>query len=103
VFDVDTHETHDAGHELMSQEAFGQALAQLLNPAPSDPARLEACRSHLRTDLDDKLTQVRALISAGRHAGARKLLLAIDQHFGGLAAPRILQLGRSCGCGLAGP
>ncbi|MGH8291363.1 MAG: hypothetical protein ACREV7_20600 [Steroidobacteraceae bacterium] len=103
VFDVDTHETHDAGHELMSPEAFGQALAQLLNPAPSDPARLEACRSHLRTELDDKLTQARALVSEGRHAGARKLLLAIDQRYGGLAAPRILQLARKCGCGLAQP
>ena len=103
VFDVDTHETHDAGHELMSQEAFGQALAQLLNPTPPDPMRLAACRSHLRAELDDKLTQAQALISQDRQAAARKLLLEIDQHYGGLAAPRILQLARSCGCGLAQP
>jgi predicted esterase len=103
VFDIATQETHDAGHELMSPEAFGQALAQLLHPERSDPARLQACRSHLRTELDEQLTQAQTLISNGRHAEARRLLLAIDQHYGGLAAPRILQLARSCGCGVARP
>lgn len=103
VLDIATQETHDAGHELMSPEAFGQALAQLLHPERSDPARLQACRSHLRAELDDQLAHAQALISKGRHAGARRLLLAIDQHYGGLAAPRILQLARSCGCGLAQP
>jgi hypothetical protein len=103
VFDVETHETFDAGHELMSPQAFGRALDRLLNPPPSDPARLEACRSHLRAELGEKLDRAQALISQGRHAAARKLLLEIDQQFGGLAASRILELARRCGCGLARP
>lgn len=31
---------------------------------------------------------------------AGKLLLSIDNRYGGLAAPRILELAVSCGCGL---
>jgi predicted esterase len=103
VFDVETHETPDAGHELMSSEAFGRALNRLLNPLPPDPARLDACRAHVEAELEKKLTQAQALISNGRRAAARKRLLEIDARYGGLAAPRILQLARSCGCGLAGP
>jgi hypothetical protein len=103
VFDVETHETHDAGHELMSPEVFGRALDRLLHAAPPDPARLNACRSHLRAELEERLSQAQTLISNGRRAATRKLLLKIDQHYGGLAAPRTLQLARSCGCGLARP
>lgn len=103
VFDVETNETHDAGHELMSPEAFGQALAQLLNPTASDPARLAACRSRLQRRLDEELARAQGLVSDGRRASARKLLLSIDRHFGGLAAPRTLQLARRCACGIAQP
>jgi pimeloyl-ACP methyl ester carboxylesterase len=103
VFDVETHETPDADHELMSAEAFGRALDRLLNPMPPDPARLDACRSHVDAELQEKLSQAQALISNGRRAPARKLLLQIDEQYGGLAAPRILELARSCGCGLAQP
>jgi pimeloyl-ACP methyl ester carboxylesterase len=103
VFDVETNETHDAGHELMSPQAFGQALAQLLNPTASDPKRLQACRSRLQRRLDDELARAQTLVVGGRRASARKLLLSIDQHFGGLAAPRIVQLARSCACGIAQP
>jgi pimeloyl-ACP methyl ester carboxylesterase len=103
VFDVATNETHAVGHELMSPEAFGQALAQLLSAVPSDPARLEPCRSRLQRRLDDQLARAQALVFGGRRASARKLLLSIDRHFGGLAAPRILQLARRCACGIAQP
>lgn len=103
VFDVETNETHDGGHELMSPEAFGQALAQLLNPTAPDAARLEACRSRLQRRLNEELDRAQALVFDGRQASARKLLLSIDQHFGGLAAPRILQLARRCACGIAQP
>ncbi|MGH8318262.1 MAG: hypothetical protein ACREUL_09830 [Steroidobacteraceae bacterium] len=103
VFDVETHETLDAGHELMSSEAFGRALDRLLNLVPPDPARLGACRSHMEARLEEKLTRAQTLISKGRHADARRLLMEIDQQYGGLAAPRILDLARSCGCGLARP
>jgi pimeloyl-ACP methyl ester carboxylesterase len=103
VFDVETHETPDAGHEPMSPEAFGRALERLLNPASPDPARLAACRLHVTRELEAKLSQAQALVSGGRHRAARQLLLQIDRQYGGLAAPRILQLARRCGCVFARP
>jgi pimeloyl-ACP methyl ester carboxylesterase len=103
VFNVESDEMAGVGHEVMSSEAFGQALARLLTPAPPDGARLAACRSHVEAGLDEKVGQAEALISRGRRAAARRLLLEIDSHYGGLAAGRILRLARSCRCGLAQP
>lgn len=103
VFDAQTRETPEAGHEVMSPQAFGQALERLLSRAPSDPARLDACRAHLRAGLEAQLGQAKALISQGKRAAARRLLLEIDERYGGLAAPAILALARNCGCGLARP
>lgn len=103
VFDVETNEIPHADHEWMSATAFGRALDRLLARNPPAPARLATCRSHVQTQLQQKLDHAESLIAAGRHADARKLLLEIDARYGGLAAPRILDLARSCGCGLARP
>jgi pimeloyl-ACP methyl ester carboxylesterase len=103
VFDAETHETPDTGHEVMSPEAFGQALGRLLSRAHSGPARLDACRTHVRAALQAQLGHAKALISRGNRSAAHKLLLEIDERYGGLAAPQILALARSCGCGLAQP
>lgn len=103
VFDTETHETPDTGHEVMSPEAFGQALGRLLSHGRSDPARLDACRAHLRAALQAQLGRAKALMSRGNRSAARKVLLEIDERYGGLAAPEILALARSCSCGLAQP
>ncbi|MDE2261963.1 MAG: hypothetical protein KGL45_05535 [Gammaproteobacteria bacterium] len=102
VFEVETHETTGAGHELMSAAAFGRALERLLSPAPADPARLGACRSRVQQELGEKLARAEALVAESRRAAARQLLLEIDERYGGLAAPRILDLARRCECGVAG-
>lgn len=101
VFDVETQEMPNAGHELMSSEALRQALDRLLRPASPDPARLAACRSRMAAELEEKLDRAQTLIRREDRAAARKLLMQIDQNYGGLAAPRILQLAQSCGCDLA--
>jgi pimeloyl-ACP methyl ester carboxylesterase len=101
VFNVETHEVPDEGHEQMSATVFGRALDRLLSPVSPDPARLSACRSRIAAELHDKLSQAQALISNGGGAAARQLLLDIDKQYGGLAAPRILELAQKCGCGLA--
>ena len=101
VFNVETNEISGEGHEIMSGTAFGQALDLLLSQAPPDAARLDACRSRIAAELQKKLSQSEALISKGKRADARELLMDIDKQYGGLAAPRILDLARRCGCGLA--
>ena len=103
VFDVETHETPGAGHELMSAAAFGEALGRLSSPGSADPGRLEGCRSRVSAELEEQLGRAQSLIAEERRAAAHKLLLEIDSRFGGLAAPRILALARGCGCGLARP
>lgn len=103
VFDVATTEIAYASHEVMSSQAFGSALDLLLHPVSRDPARLDACRVHLQSEMERELTRAADLISKGRHAAARRLLLEIDARYAGLAAPRILELARSCGCGLVQP
>lgn len=101
VFNVETHEIPAEGHEEMSATVFGRALDRLLSPVSADPARLGACRSRIAAALQGKLSQAAALMSHAGGAAARQLLLDIDRQYGGLAAPRILELARKCGCGLA--
>jgi predicted esterase len=103
VFDVETQEIPGVGHDEMSAAAFGRALTRLLSPVAPDPARLAACRSRVEAELQEKLRQAQALILMAKHAAARKLLLEINERYGGLAAPRSLELAQSCGCGLARP
>jgi hypothetical protein len=104
VFDVDTHDTAGEAHQVMGSAAFGRALARLVeHQGAPDGARLAACRSHIEDQLQDKLAQAEGLISKGKSSAARRRLLDIDEQYGGLAAPRILQLAQRCGCGLAAP
>jgi len=103
VFSVETYETPAVGHELLSSSAFGRALDRLRQGVAPDAARLAACRSRVQTDLAGGLAQAQTLIDNGRPAAARKLLLAIDDRYGGLAAPRIIELARRCKCGLPPP
>lgn len=103
VFDVETYETPDVDHAPMSSSAFGRALDRLLHGTAPAPAPLAACRSRIDATLAGALDQAQARIAAGDRASARKLLLDIDQRYGGLAAPRIIELARGCKCGLPPP
>lgn len=100
VLDVATAEIPYASHEVMSSQAFGRALDLLLHPVPPDPARLGACRARMQAEVEQELAKAADLISKGSHAAGRKLLLEINERYGGLAAPRILELARKCACGL---
>jgi predicted esterase len=103
VFNVETDDTPDGGHEVMSPEAFGRALGRLLNQPSPDPSRVDTCRSQIEAELDKKLSRAESLVSAGRRTDAGRLLLEIDERYGGLAAPRILKLARRCECALTQP
>ena len=98
VFDVETYESPDVGHELMSPTAFARALDRLRHPTAPDPARIRSCRSHMDSELEEKLDQAQTLISNGSRAPACKVLLEVDERYGGLAEPRILELARRAGC-----
>ena len=83
-----------AGHEVMPSLVLARALDQLLDPARPDPARLQSCRSGIEADMADRLAKADQLIAGGRRDEAGGLLRDIDAKFGGLAAPKSLELER---------
>ena len=94
VFDIDTQVTRRTGHEIATPAALERALHALQYPRRPDSANLEACRSSNETQLTQQLDAVRSFIAAGKRTDAQKLLHEIDTRFGGMAAPRSLELAR---------
>ncbi len=91
VFHVDTELT-EAFHAIASPAALSQALATLFAPVEADPERLAACSSGIESKLSAEIQGVEALIAQGRRDAALAALKQIDQRYGGLAAPRSLEL-----------
>jgi len=64
----------------------------MLRPPRPDPEKLASCRSGLESELLAKLQQVESFIASGKGAAAQESLKEIDRRFGGLAAPRAVEL-----------
>ena len=64
----------------------------LLRPPVPVPRQLASCRADIERDLAARLDKARALAAEGKRDAAQKLLLEIDRHYGGLAAPGSLEL-----------
>jgi poly(3-hydroxybutyrate) depolymerase len=92
VFDVDTESEPRKGHEPADASAFSRALDALLRHADTRPGRLAECRARIAAELGTQLQQVAGAFARGEAAGARRLLDKVDAHFGGLAAPRSVEL-----------
>jgi predicted esterase len=92
VFDVESQTTAGVGHEVANRAALSRALQALGSHLRPDAGKLAVCRVQVEADLNRQLAQVAAFIEAGQAASARKLLTEVDQRFGGLAAPRSVEL-----------
>jgi pimeloyl-ACP methyl ester carboxylesterase len=92
VFDIEQQVIRGAAHELAPPEPLSRALTALQAHASADPAKLAACRAGLQREMDAKLDRAQTLLATGHRDEARRLLTKIDQRFGGLAAPRSLDL-----------
>ena len=92
VYDLESQTTAGAGHEMPDHAALSRALRALGSHVSRDAGKLAACRAAVQKDLDDQLAQVAGLIAGGQSAAAQKLLTEVDRRFGGLAAPRTLEL-----------
>jgi hypothetical protein len=92
VFDVQSHAVRSGGHEVADSTALAWALNVLLHGARPDPNKLGACRLAIEEELNIKMQELDSLVAAGHDDEAQKLLLKIDGHFGGLAAPRSIEL-----------
>ncbi|HEX4184009.1 MAG TPA: PHB depolymerase family esterase [Caulobacteraceae bacterium] len=97
VFDIEDQVTPGAAHQLANADALSRALTALDQHRPPAPAKLAACRARIDGALNDKLKQLDTLVAAGKRDEALKLLTKVDQRFGGLAAPRSLQLSQALG------
>jgi len=97
MFDLDAEVTPWVGHAAADPAALVHALDALTHPQPPDPAKLAACRASLEVKVTADLDQAQALIGRSRRLEALKLLEKIDRRFGGLAAPRSVELSNEAG------
>jgi dienelactone hydrolase len=79
-------------HEVALPGALLQALEHLFAQRPAKSAKFARCRAALEADLGARLREVEELIDKGATAAAAGRLRQIDERFGGLAAPRSVEL-----------
>jgi hypothetical protein len=92
VFDLDTQVVPHLEHEIAPSAALDRALQALEQPVATDPNRLAQCRSQIDRKLAAAVADATATIERGDAKRARVKIDAIDQRYGGLAAPMVLGL-----------
>lgn len=81
-----------AGHEVAMPTALSRALGLLSSELGTDLEQLAACRAGIDAALDAQLRHIESLVGEGRRPAARKALADADERYGGLAAPRSVEL-----------
>ena len=97
VFDTDGITLPQVGHVLADAGGFAQALAALSRPRAPDAAKLDACRARNAAALAKDLANAESLVHAGHFTDAMQALTQIDARYGGLVAPRSVELLRALG------
>jgi hypothetical protein len=97
VFDTEAQATLGAAHEIASPAALSRALEALLVHKQPETAKLARCRADIDRDVGSALQKARSLAESGRRTDAQKALIDLDKRFGGLAAPRSLEIGATLG------
>jgi hypothetical protein len=92
VFDWYAERSPWTGHEVAGPTVLGRAFDLLDKHAQSNLARLTKCRLRINQELGKEIDQASELLAAGNADGARRLLDKIDTRYGGLAAPRSVDL-----------
>ena len=89
---VDIETAPWAWHAPIDPAVLDHALHMLEKDTQHNPDQLADCRAYIERQLTDQLQQVTTLLANGRRDDARTLLDKIDAHYGGLAAPRSIEL-----------
>jgi pimeloyl-ACP methyl ester carboxylesterase len=92
VFDLVTEAEPRREHEVADASAFSRSLEALLGPRQTHAGKLAECQARVDQELSTQLDQVESALARGELDTARKLLPKIDVRYGGLAAPRSLEL-----------
>lgn len=82
-------------HALADSYALSHALDAFDDFPPADEANLTECRAAIEAQIGARLDAVSALIAKGDRAAAETALKDIDDRYGGLAAPRSVELVKS--------
>jgi predicted esterase len=94
VQNLDVQTMSGAGHALLGGRELSQGLQALQEPRPLDAERLAKCRSGLQAEIENGLAEVERLLAQGQTKQAGERLSQLDDHYGGLAAPRSVELAR---------
>jgi predicted esterase len=81
-----------AGHETADAVSFNRALTTLENTTSTDQRDSSTCMKRIEDDISAQLHSVETSIVRGDDSSAKKTLEKIDARFGGLAAPRSVEL-----------
>lgn len=92
VLNVESQVALRRGHRPVDAFALDHALEALEARRPVDADELERCNARLQAAVAAELTRAEAAIARGEREAARAQLEAINARFGGLAAPRIIEL-----------
>lgn len=92
VFDIATVQVAWSGHEVPSAAAFKKGLDALETRTNPAAEKIASCRQQYEAQLDDQLRAVEQALGSGRIAEATTMLEKIDTRYGGLAAPRSVDL-----------
>ncbi|PMQ06824.1 hypothetical protein DyAD56_02820 [Dyella sp. AD56] len=92
ITNIDTLSMAGIGHDLAEPAALDRALTSLETPHALDAAKLDACRARITSELNADIDKVHATLEAGRIDDAKKQLDVVDHRYGGLAAPRSVEL-----------
>jgi pimeloyl-ACP methyl ester carboxylesterase len=103
VLDVKTETAFGLGHQALDARSLDFALDALEAPRAVDEAELARCNARLEREIAAGLAEVAAAIARGDRDGARGKLKAIEARFGGLTAPRILELDDELGGAMTAP
>ena len=92
VFNVETRDMRHTGHHTADPDSFGWALDVLDKKVSLDASALAQCRTSIEAELEGKFRDAQALIVSGNRTDAKARLDEINAHYGGLAAPKIVEL-----------
>lgn len=103
VANIAVREEPRVGHDPASPYVLDWAI-QALDASPKpDSAPLAKCRAARAEAVSGALDQAEAAIGEKQTADAKREILEIDLRYGGLAAPRSIELADRCTCGLLDP
>jgi pimeloyl-ACP methyl ester carboxylesterase len=92
VFNIEVKVVRRLGHEVLNPDSLDLALDMLERPSAVDVGKLARCNERIQRELASKLADAEAAIVSRDRNRALAKLKAIDGHYGGLAAPAILEL-----------